>query len=147
MNNNWNKLKVQTPEEIYTSIINETGYLILPEECFYAVVNESEKDMRFVLTKSLYDGDKRIALYTIEEFEPVKKAIHSLNKLSPEARMIERRVVFSAESVQIDSTRQIKLSSEFLMELGVESDSVTSQVLVDIFKYSNRIEIALKESI
>ncbi len=147
MNNNWNRVKVQTPEEIFTSIINETGYLILPEECFYSMVNESEKDMRFVLTKSLYDGDKRIALYTIENFEPVKKAIHSLNKLSPEARMIERRVVFSAESVQIDSARQIKISSEFLIELGVESDSVTSQVPVDIFKYSNRIEIALKESI
>ncbi len=147
MNNNWNRVKVQTPEEIFTSIINETGYLILPEECFYSMVNESEKDMRFVLTKSLYDGDKRIALYTIENFEPVKKAIHSLNKLSPEARMIERRVVFSAESVQIDSARQIKISSEFLIELGVESDSVTSQVPVDIFKYSNGIEIALKGSI
>ncbi len=123
-------------EAMYTAEITN-GYLTLPVECL-----EDKNPGSLIITFSLKAGI--ICLYTSESFEEVRHNLGRLNNIDPGSRMLKRRILGNAEEVNVIDGNKIHIKSEFLMELGFDTDQEKidlEQFTVVILKFSNVIEI------
>lgn len=128
------------PDAVYTSVITKDGDLTLPEECLSN--KPISEDDSFVLTNSLEDGI--ICLYSMQDFDDIRKNLDKLNSMDLNARRLKRRVVGEAVTVRING-RVINLLSEYLVKLGFDPDQEDGNNQTDfpvmLLKYLNRIEI------
>lgn len=123
------------PDAVYTSVITKDGDLTLPEDCLSN--KPISEDDSFVLTNSLEDGI--ICLYSMQDFDDIRKNLDQLNSMDLNARRLKRRVVGEAVTVRING-RVINVLSEYLVRLGFDVYNQT-EFPVMLLKYRNRIEI------
>lgn len=128
------------PDAVYTSVITKDGDLTLPEECLSN--KPISEDDSFVLTNSLEDGI--ICLYSMQDFDDIRKNLDKLNSMDLNARRLKRRVVGEAVTVRING-RVINVLSEYLVKLGFDPNQEARNNQTDfpvmLLKYLNRIEI------
>ena len=123
----------------YRTVITKQGYISLPKEC---IANDMDNPSSFILTDSMNGG---LCLYTREDFKNMQSEINKLNSLNPQARELKRRLVGNASVVFIEKRRCIKIPSELLLILGIDTnqDEIKKRKFfrVMLIKHPHRIEI------
>lgn len=129
----FNMLHIDEPDAVFAAVIDEKGYLKLPETI------ELEPEM--ILTNFVEDGV--LLLYTMDYFERLKDNLSKLNNLNPSVRLLERRILLEAVKVETDKSRRIFVEDYFLDTLRFDdANKDGSSFPVKILKYPSRLWIA-----
>ena len=135
------KIPRYRPDAAYRAVLSKDGRITIPKECITDLIHARDNIVSWFLTNSLEEGI--LCLYTSEDFENVKEQLGRLNSMDINARNVKKWIIGEAVNIRLDSRRRIKIYSEHLMRLGIESTSYSASFPVMVLKYPNRIEIML----